>query len=208
MIFVLVGFGDLSGIVPRGVRSNVMAVEVQKHLFTVREFHQMAEGGVFAEDDRVELLGGEIFEMTPIGSRHAGWVNYLSQTLTAQLGSSVIVSVQNPFVLDNFSEPQPDLLILRPRSDFYSGSHPTPEDVRVVIEVADSSESFDRRAKLPRYAQAGIPEAWLIVLNGNAVDVYDDPSTDGYRAHRRFERGEQLTSRQFPSLTVVVSELV
>lgn len=185
-----------------------MPVEVQKHLFTVREFHQMAEGGVFAEDDRVELLGGEIFEMTPIGSRHAGWVNYLSHTLTAQLGSSVIVSVQNPFILDNFSEPQPDLLILRPRADFYSGGHPTPEDVRVVIEVADTSEDFDRRAKLPRYAQAGIPEAWLIVLNGNAVEVYDDPSPDGYRAHRRFERGEQVTSRQFPALSVAVSELV
>ena len=185
-----------------------MPVDVQKHLFTVREFHQMAEGGVFAEDDRVELLGGEIFEMTPIGSRHAGCVNYLTQTLTAQLGSSVIVSVQNPFVLDDFSEPQPDLLILRPRADFYRGSHPTPDDVRIVIEVADTSEGFDRRAKLPRYAQAGIPEAWLIVLNGDAVDVYDDPSPDGYCAHRRFESGARVTSRQFPALNVAVSELL
>jgi Uma2 family endonuclease len=185
-----------------------MPVEVQKHLFTVREFHQMAQGGVFAEDDRVELLAGEIFEMTPIGSRHAGWVNYLSHTLAAQLGSSVVISVQNPFVLDDFSEPQPDLLILRPRADFYSGSHPTPEDVRVVIEVADTSEDFDRRAKLPRYARAGIPEAWLIALNADVVDVYDDPSPDGYREHRRFERGEPVTSRQFPALNVAVSELV
>jgi Uma2 family endonuclease len=185
-----------------------MPVEVQKHLFTVREFHQMAEGGVFAEDDRVELLAGEIFELTPIGSRHAGCVNYLTHKLTAQLGSAVIVSVQNPFILDDFSEPQPDLLILRPREDFYRGGHPTPDDVRIVIEVADSSESFDRRAKLPRYAQAGIAEAWLIVLNENAVDVYEDPSPDGYRTHRRFERGERVTSRQFPALTVAVSELV
>jgi Uma2 family endonuclease len=167
----------------------------------------MAQGGVFAEDDRVELLGGEIFEMTPIGSRHAGCVNALNHALAAQLGSSVIVSVQNPFVLDDFSEPQPDLLILRPREDFYRVSHPTPEDVRVVIEVADTSEGFDR-AKLPRYAQAGIPEAWLIVLSGNAVDVFNDPSPDGYRAHQRFERGEQVTSQQFPALNVAVSELV
>ena len=185
-----------------------MPVEVQKHLFTVREFHQMAEGGIFAEDDRVELLAGEIFEMTPIGSRHAGCVNALTNTLAAQLGSAVIVSVQNPVVLDDFSEPQPDLLILRPRADFYRDGHPTPDDVRIVIEVADSSEDFDRRAKLPRYAQAGIPEAWLIVLSEDAVDVFNDPSPDGYRAHRRFERGEQVTSPQFPALTVAVSELV
>ena len=115
-----------------------MPVEVQKHLFTVREFHQMAEGGIFAEDDRVELLAGEIFELTPIGSRHAGCVNALTNTLAAQLGSAVIVSVQNPVVLDDFSEPQPDLLILRPRADFYRDGHPTPDDVRIVIEVADS----------------------------------------------------------------------
>ena len=108
-----------------------MPVEVQKHLFTVREFHQMAQGGVFGEDDRVELLAGEILEMTPIGSRHAGCVNYLTHTLAVQLGASVIVSVQNPLILDDSSEPQPDLLILRPRADFYRGGHPTPDDVRL-----------------------------------------------------------------------------
>lgn len=185
-----------------------MPVEVQKHLFTVREFHQMAQGGVFGESDRVELLAGEILEMTPIGSRHAGCVNYLTHALAAQLGSSVIVSVQNPLILDDTSEPQPDLLILRPQADFYRGGHPTPDDVRLVIEVADTSEDFDRRTKLPRYAQAGIPEAWLIVLSAHAVDVYNDPSPDGYRTHRRFGPGERVTSRQFPALNVAISELV
>ncbi len=168
----------------------------------------MAQGGVFGEDDRVELLAGEILEMTPIGSRHAGCVNYLTHTLAAQLGSSVIVSVQNPLIRDDSSEPQPDVLILRPRADFYRGGHPTPDDVRLVIEVADPSEDFDRHAKLPRYAQAGIPEAWLIVLSRDAVDLYNDPSPDGYRAHRRFGSGELVTSRQFPALNVAVSELV
>ena len=115
---------------------------------------------------------------------------------------------QNPLILDDSSEPRPDLLILRPRADFYRGGHPTPDDVRLVIEVADTSEDFDRRAKLPRYAQAGIPEAWLIVLSADAVDVYNDPSPDGYRAHRRFGFGERVTSRQFPALNVAVSELV
>ena len=185
-----------------------MRAEVQKHLFTVREFHQMAQGGVFGEDDRVELLAGEILDMTPIGSRHAGCVNYLTHTLAAQLGSTVVVSVQNPLILDDSSEPQPDMLILRPRADFYRGGHPTPEDVRLVIEVADTSEDFDRRAKLPRYAQAGIPEAWLIVLSGDAVDVFNDPSPDGYRAHRRFGSGDCVTSWQFPALDLPVSELV
>jgi Uma2 family endonuclease len=185
-----------------------MPVDVQKHLFTVREFHRMAQSGVFSEDDRVELLAGEILEMTPIGSRHAGCVNYLNHMLAAQLGSSVIVSVQNPLVLDDSSEPQPDLLLLRPRPDFYRGGHPTPDAVRIVIEVVDTSEDFDRRVKLPRYAQAGIPEAWLIVLSGAAVDVYNDPSPDGYHTHRRFESGERVTSRLFPALSVAVSELV
>jgi len=124
------------------------------------------------------------------------------------LGASVIISVQNPLILDDSSEPQPDLLILRPRADFYRGGHPTPDDVRLAIEVADTSEDFDRRAKVPRYAQAGIPEAWLIVLSGGVVDVYNDPSPDGYRAHRRFGSGERVTSPQFPTLTVAVSELV
>jgi Uma2 family endonuclease len=185
-----------------------MPVQVQKHLFTVREFHDMVRGGVFHEDDRVELLAGEVLEMTAIGSRHAGCVNYLTNTLTAQLGPSAIVSVQNPMILDDYSEPQPDVLVLRPRADFYRDGHPTPADVRIVMEVADTSEDFDRRAKLPRYARAGIPEAWLIVLGGDAVDVYNDPSQEGYRLHRRFASGERMVSHQFSMLDVPAGELL
>src|SRR5438309_8182250 len=125
-----------------------MSVQYQKHYFNVDEYYRMAEAGLLSEDDRVELIEGEIIEMSPIGSTHGGTVKRSSTFLNRKLGDAVIVSVQDPVRLNGFSEPQPDIALLKPRKDFYSNSHPTPEDVLLVIEVADTSLQYDRAVKL------------------------------------------------------------
>jgi Uma2 family endonuclease len=142
----------------------MMSVQLQKHYFKVDEYYRMAEAGVFAEDARVELIDGEVIEISPIGKRQAGCVNRLNRILHRKVGDLAIVSVQNPISIDEFSEPQPDLTLLKPRADFYSNSHPTPADVMVIVEVADTTVEYDRNVKLPIYARAGVPEAWLVVL--------------------------------------------
>lgn len=135
-----------------------MAVQLLKRLFTVAEYHRMAEAGILGEDDRVELIEGEIVGMTPISSRHAGQVNRLVRLFTQRLGGRAILSVQNPIRLGEHSEPQPDVALLRPRPDFYATAHPGSEDVLLVIEVADlsacdaqagTSAAYDREVKPP-----------------------------------------------------------
>jgi Uma2 family endonuclease len=157
-----------------------MPVQAPRRLFTVDEFRQMAEIGIFGEDDRVELLAGEIVEMTPIGQRHAGCVNDLNRVFSDALGSRVIVSVQNPIRLGEHSEPQPDLALLRFRADFYRDAHPGPADVLLVVEVAETSAATERADKVPLYGRAGVREAWVIDLGSSLVDVYRQPSPEGY----------------------------
>src|SRR2546422_2277310 len=184
-----------------------MSVQYQKHYFNVDEYSRMAEVGLLSEDDRVELIEGEIIEMSPIGSSHGGTVKRSSNFLNRTLGDTVIVSVQNPIRLNDFSEPQPDLALLKPRKDFYSTSHPVPEDVLVVIEVADTSVNYDRNVKLPLYARAGIPEAWLMVLPKEVIEVHSQPKNGKYQKVQRLKRGKTLTSPTIPSLSCRVEEL-
>jgi Uma2 family endonuclease len=134
-------------------------------------------------------------------------VNALTSMLTTQLSSSAIVSVQNPIVLDDYSEPQPDLVVLRPRADFYRGAHPQPADVLLLIEVADSSIEFDRHRKLPQYAKCGIPEVWIVDLDLNCVDRFDHPSPDGYEQTTRFQPGDRIGSSSL-SLDIAVSDVL
>ena len=170
-----------------------MPVQAPKRLFTVREFHQMAKADVFLEGDRVELLAGEIVEMTPVGSRHAACVKRLNAMLSSRLGSSMIVSVQDPIELGEHSEPQPDLAVLRFKAHFYRDAHPGPEDVLLVVEVADTSADVDRGVKVPLYARAGIPETWVIDLTDRTIDVYGAPGHAAYAEHRRLRPDEVLT---------------
>src|SRR2546423_2235676 len=125
-----------------------MSVQYQKRFFNVDEYYRMAEVGLLSEDDRVELIEGEIVEMSPIGCTHAGTVDQSNAFLNHKLGDRVMVRVQNPIRLNDFSEPQPDLALLKRRKDFYRNSHPTAEDVLVVIEAADTSLNYDRNVKL------------------------------------------------------------
>ncbi len=185
-----------------------MGAPVARHRFTVKDFYRMAEVGILSQHDRVELLDGEIVDMTPIGSRHAACVNRLNSLLADLLGRRAIVSVQNPIDLGPDSEPQPDLAVLRPRADFYGEAHPGPEDILMVIEVADTSADFDRTVKLPLYARAGIREAWVVDLGSESVEVHQGPAERGYQSVEALRRGQRLVPQAFPDLALAVADVL
>ena len=186
-----------------------MAVALKTHRFTVDEYHRMGEVAIFSEDDRVELLAGEIIEMCPIGPLHAGTVGFLNALFTSRLGGEVIVWVQNPLLLrTEDSEPQPDVALLRPRTDFYTRDHPEAQDVYLVIEVADTSVVADRDVKFPIYARAGVPEAWLLDVSTERLEVHRHPGPDGYQDVRFFQRGEWVAPLAFPDLVLTVDGLL
>ncbi|MBA2713786.1 MAG: Uma2 family endonuclease [Rubrobacteraceae bacterium] len=165
----------------------------------------MAEAGILHEDDRVELIGGEIVEMNPIGGRHAKCVTELTRVLISLVGDDVRVSPQNPVKLDDHEEPQPDVAVLRTGERYQAGALPTPEDVLLLIEVSDTSLAYDREVKLPLYASSGIAEVWLVDLKGGIIERYSEPSEEGYRLVRRAGRGETLESAVLPALIVPVN---
>jgi len=185
-----------------------MAVELAKRLFTVDEYYQMAEAGIFSEDDRVELIEGEVVEMTPIGSRHAACVKRLNRLLSQGVGAEALIGVQDPIRLSPYSEPQPDLTLLRPRPDFYAQAHPRPEDVLLVVEVAETSADSDRNVKVPLYARAGVPEVWLVDLSEECIETYRQPSPEGYQEVRRLRYGEQLSPQAFPEVELAVDDIL
>ena len=185
-----------------------MAVNLDRRLFTAAEYERMAEAGILTEDDRVELIEGEIVNMPPIGSHHSGRTNRLNTLLNRQVGSGIIVSVQNPIRLTEHSEPQPDLALLRFRADYYTESHPTPADVLLVVEIAETSLDYDRRVKVPQYARALIPEVWIVDVRGGAIEQYADPGAGAYRAVRRLGRGEEIISVAVPGLRLPVEAIV
>ncbi len=185
-----------------------MIPSVMVRKFTVEEYHRLAKAGILTEDDRVELIEGVLFQMPPIGSAHAGSVDRLTMRLAPALQGRCIVRVQSPIRLGPYSEPQPDLTLLRPRADFYASAHPGPSDVLLVIEVAESSADYDREHKLPLYGQAGIPEAWVVDLARGEVVVGRDPSPEGYRTVRIARRGETLSPLAFPDLALPVEEIL
>jgi len=185
-----------------------MSATPERYRFSVEEFHRMAAAGVFAEDDRVELLEGEVVEMTPIGSQHAGTVKWLNGWFQKHAGERVVVAVQDPLSLDPLSEPQPDLVLLRPRTDFYVRSHPTALDVYLVVEVCDTSCEHDRMVKAPLYSRAGVPELWIVDLTQKVLEAHTEPSARGYRQRRVVESGERLAPHALPDLILEVAELL
>lgn len=184
------------------------AAPVRKRLFTTREYHQMVAAGILTKDDRVELIKGEIVAMSPIGPHHSGIVNRLVRILVPQQENRMLASIQNAVQLDQFSQPEPDLAFLKPRADDYVDSHPTPDDVYLLIEVADSSLAFDRDVKADLYAEAGIPEYWLIDLVNNAFLVYRQPSPEGYRRRQKIVAGETVSPQAFPDIRLNVSDIL
>jgi hypothetical protein len=181
-----------------------MAIASRRRRFTVEEYRRLGEVGILHEDDRVELIDGEIVEMTPIGERHALAVIYLNNALARGLEGRALVSPQNPLRLGPHSEPQPDLVLLRPAADRL----PAAPDALLVIEVADTSLAYDRDTKLPRYARAGIPEAWIVDLEGQAVEVHRAPGPTGYRDVQRLGRGASVSPAAFPDLRLAVDDIL
>lgn len=185
-----------------------MSVQIARRHFNITEYYRMTEAGILSAGDRVELIDGEVIEMGPIGSRHAACVNRLNKLLNRLVLQDVIVSVQNPIVLNEYSEPQPDISLLRPRSDFYAQGHPTPADVLLVVEVADSSAQFDREIKLPLYAQAMLPEVWLVNLPDDTIERYSQPANGAYQIAQTLKRGEVLISTMISSLNLDVAAIL
>ena len=168
----------------------------------------MGAAEIFSEDDRVELIEGEILQMSPIGSRHAANVNRLNTKFNKLLGDRAVVSVQNPILLNDFSEPQPDIAILSWREDFYAHALPTATDVLLVIEVADTTASYDRDIKLPSFARAGIAEAWLVNLPVETVEVHSEPVNGAYRKVVSYRRGDALAPAKFPDISIEVASIL
>jgi Uma2 family endonuclease len=170
-----------------------MSAPLRTHNFTVDEYHRMAEAGVFHEDDRVELIDGQVVQMTPIGPRHAFCVDRFTGRLSRLVGDSAIVRVQNPVMLGPRAEVEPDLTLLRPPFERYREVHPGPADVMLAIEVADTSLEYDRSVKIPLYATAGIPEVWLVDLPADRIQVYRNPAKGSYDKVTSVSPGEALT---------------
>lgn len=185
-----------------------MSVQLAKRLFTVDEYYRMAEAGILGEDDRVELIHGEIIEMSPIGSPHIACVNRLTRVLSKMPDEMGILSVQNPISIDEFSEPEPDIAILRLREDFYQNEKPKPKDVLLLIEVCDSSVEIDKRIKLPLYAYACIEEVWLVDLANEKITAYSDPKGEKYRKSTEHLMEDTIVTPNLPSLKIPVRKII
>lgn len=185
-----------------------MSVQIAKRWFTVAEYDRMGETGILTEDDRVELVEGEIIEMSPIGRRHAAFVGRLTNLFSRLLAERAIVWVQNPIVLNDYSEPQPDIALLRRRDDFYERSLPMPPDVLLVAEVADMTIEYDRQIKVPLYARAGIAEVWLVNLVDEQVEIYTQLVNDMYQSKREAKRGETINATSALNLTLGVDDIL
>ena len=178
-----------------------------RRLFTVDEYHRMGEAGILTEDDRVELIEGELLAMVPIGSEHVSAVNALNRLLVMAVGDRAVVSVQNPVRLTRRSEPQPDFAVLRPRDD-YRTTLPRPEDVMLIVEVADSSLDYDRTVKLALYAQSGIPELWIVDLSAGKVEVHRLPAGSEYTSVQRTDRSAVLDMQALPDVRIPVEAIL
>ena len=185
-----------------------MTTQPQGRVFTVGEYYRMAEANILTEEDRVELIAGQIVAMSPIGSRHAACVKRLNLLLGKMIGDSMLLGVQDPIALDAYSEPEPDLVLLRPRADFYAAAHPAAGDVLLAVEVADTSASYDREVKVPLYAQAGLPEVWLIDLQEGRIEVYARPQGNAYQQHVEVAANEAFTSPTVAGLTLAAADLL
>ena len=188
---------------------DTMAVQLKRHRFTLDEYHRMSEVGILHEDSRVELIEGEIIEMSPIGSRHAATVTRIHTFFVRRLEDRAIVWGQNPLLMPRHeSEPQPDVILLERRADFYVSALPEPRDVRLLIEVADSSLSYDRHTKVPLYARAGVAEVWIVDVDQRRIEIHREPTARRYREVRTPGADERFAPEAFPDVEVTLADLL
>ena len=185
-----------------------MAMALRTRRFTADEYLRMAQVGILSEDDRVELIDGEVLAMSPIGPRHGATVDRATRVFTSAVGSSAIVRVQGPVRLNLFTQPGPDILLLRPRDDYYALAHPGPEDVLLVVEVSESSIGYDRDVKATVYAQGGVQEYWLIDLNDDALMRFRSPLGGTYHQVEPVDRRARIAPILLPNCVIDVESLV
>jgi Uma2 family endonuclease len=181
-------------------------IDVPRRLFTIEEYHRMGEAGILGEDERVELIEGEIVQMAPIGTRHLGCVINANRLFVTRLSDRAVVSPQNPVVIPPRSEPQPDLVLLRPGVVSYSRKRPASEDVLLAVEVADTTVRYDRLVKGRLYARAGIPEFWLCLVAAGVIDIYRGPGDDGFAEVTQYGAGQLVSPLAFPDVGFAVSD--
>ena len=185
-----------------------MEVEVSKKLFTVDEYYRMAEAGILRPEDRVELIDGEIIEMCPIGDRHAGCVNIANEVLVGAFRGKAVISVQNPLQLTNYTEPMPDIVLLKPRKDRYRSKKAMAEDALLVIEVSDTTFLYDLNVKLKRYAKAGVPEVWIENLKKDLLLVFRSPAGETYGTTLTLKRRDAVSVSAFPEAVFQVEDFL
>ena len=179
-----------------------------QYRISVKEYYRMAETGVLRPDARVELLDGQIIDMSPIGPFHGSVTNYLITFFTDAARRRWITTAQNPVRLNDDSEPQPDLLLLKPSANYYRYSHPRPEDVFLLVEISDTSLEKDQGKKVPAYARAGIAEVWIVNLNDQTIEVYRQPHFAGYSSKTVLNAGDKASPQAFPDVSLDVAELL
>ena len=195
---------------PAHPRSVHMALPATRR-FTVDEYYRMAEAGILGEDDRVELIEGEIVQMAPIGPRHAGRLDRLVDLFFERFRGAAWIRVQNPVRLSRRSEPEPDLTLLRPESErerSYEVDHPTAADVLLLVEVADNSLEYDLGRKARLYARHGVPELWVLDQRGDRLVAHHDPTPRAYTTVRTLARGESIAPLTFPEIVFTVDQLL
>ena len=185
-----------------------MSKLITRRLFTVDDYHRMGDAGILRTEDRVELIYGEIVKMSPIGNPHNAAVDRANRAFIYATGDKAIVRVQGSVRLNLYSEPQPDIVILKPKDDFYAKHGAGPSDVMLIVEMADSSLKYDRRVKARLYADMGIPEYWVADLNGGCIFAYSDRQEKSYRLVRQFRKGEVIAPEQLPECTIAVENLL
>ncbi len=183
-------------------------VNPTKHLTNLDEWRRLGEADIFPSGSRLELINGEILEMAPIGFNHSGHVIRLLNFFAPLVGNNALINAQNPLQLDDLSEPEPDFMLLKPNADFYSSRHPNANDVLLLIEVADSSLTFDQNQKLRLYALHGIPEYWLLNLNDLSLEVYRNPNGEVYAEKTTLRAGDVITLSQLNGISVRIADIL
>jgi Uma2 family endonuclease len=183
-------------------------VSIPKRHFTADEYQRMVHAGILTKRDRVELIDGEIVAKMTVGPRHNACVDRVNRLFGTRVGESAIVRVQGAVRVNLFSELEPDVVLLRPRADFYASGHPGPSEIILIIEVAESSIHYDREATAPLYARSAVHEYWLVDLNENVLDRYSSPERGSYRTVQRYTRGQSLSPELLPGCVISVNDLI
>jgi Uma2 family endonuclease len=189
-------------------QSGTAELQARRVRFSVADFYRMGEVGLIAPGERIELIDGELVKMPPIGPGHAGCVDEFADLLRVRLPASVIVRTQNPIRLHDQAEPEPDIAVVVRRPGYYRAGHPTPSDVLLVIEVADSTLAYDLGIKAPLYAAAGIAEYWIVNLTGQQVIVFREPKDGQYQSEQALTAGDAVRPLAFPEVSIAMSDVL